>query len=169
MSTGPTAASLANGLPLEALLALVKTEIDLATSLLQTVQQERQALHNLDTDTVGELGRRKQGLAQKLQTACINRDTLLNDWGYPAGSRGAGALLANHPHAGLAEAWQTLADLASQCREENRLVGIAVSRHLLVANQAVQILQSGGHATERLYAASGASTGGAPSNTLAKV
>lgn len=155
--------------PLTTLTDIVRTEIDLAQKLLTTIQNERAALIEQHTDTVNQLGLAKRELSRALDAAGSKRDRLLNEWGFKTGSSGTAALLEQHPDRTLADAWQTLRATATLCKQENSLVGIAIGKHLMVANQAIQVLKSGAKPSEQLYAADGAKTARTAPQTLAKI
>lgn len=152
-----------------ALISTIATEHELSTQLLRTIKQERQAILASDLDTVGKLGDSKRELAIQLESTGHDRDRLLGESGFQTGAHGMNSLLEAHPMPALADAWRGLSELAAQCKEENRLVGMVISRQLLVANQAIQVIKTGASTPERLYAASGEVAQNTLSSTLAKI
>lgn len=155
--------------PLATLTDIVRAEIDLARQLLTTIQNEHAALLEQNADAVNRLGLEKRDLSAALDATGSKRDRLLSEWGFKTGSPGTAALLDQYPDRVLADAWQTLHAVATLCRQENNLVGIAIGKHLMVANQAIQVLKSGARPSEQLYAADGAKTAKTAPQTLAKI
>lgn len=152
-----------------ALISTIAREHELSTQLLHTIQQERQAILASDLDAVGRLGANKRELAVQLEATGHTRDQLLRESGFEVGARGMASLLEAHPLPALANAWRDLSKLVSQCKEENRLVGMVISKQLLIANQAIQVIKTGASTPERLYAASGEIAQNPLSSTLAKI
>ncbi|MBV1932706.1 MAG: flagellar protein FlgN [Porticoccaceae bacterium] len=152
-----------------ALISTIAIEYDLSTQLLRAIQQERQAILASDLDAVGRLGANKRELAVQLESTGHNRDRLLRESGFEIGAHGMSSLLETHPLPALADAWRGLSELVSQCKEENRLVGMVISKQLLIANQAIQVIKTGASTSERLYAASGEVAQNTLSSTLAKI
>ncbi len=155
--------------PVAALTDIVRAEIGLARQLLTTIQDEHAALLQQNADAVNKLGLAKRDLSTALDATGSRRDRLLSEWGFKTGASGTAALLEQHPDHTLADAWQTLHAVATLCKQENSLVGIAIGKHLMVANQAIQVLKSGARPSEQLYAADGAKTTKTAPQTLAKI
>ena len=155
--------------PLIELVNIVSLECDLARQLLSTIEQEHAAVLAPDTNIIEKLSATKNKLASALESTGLDRDGLLKKWGFEAGAQGIIALLKKHPYKALTEAWQSLAELAALCTEENRLVGIIIGKQLVVANHAIQILKTGAQTSEPLYSASGEVSSETLSSTLVKI
>ncbi|PCH53373.1 MAG: hypothetical protein COC20_00290 [Cellvibrionales bacterium] len=167
--SNPATNTTGTNLPMLELVNIVSLECDLAGQLLSTIEQEHAAVLAPNTNVIEKLSTAKNKLASALESAGLDRDGLLKKWGFEAGAQGIVALLKKHPYQALTEAWQSLAELAVSCTEENRLVGIIIGKQLIVANHAIQILKTGAQTSEPIYSASGEVSSETLSSTLVKI
>ncbi|HAD09506.1 MAG TPA: hypothetical protein DCF62_08510 [Porticoccaceae bacterium] len=147
----------------------VRSEITLTQALLDIIAKEHQAIAATNLNALLLLIDKKKTIASSLTEAGAQRDKCIQALGYEATQQGITQLLGNHPESDFAAGWQTLHSVASQCQEQNRLLGIAISKFLLATNQSIDILQGGYQLTQNTYGPKGHVSRGAESSTIAKI
>lgn len=120
---------------------LLTRELELVRAFIASLTQEQEALKRGETDAVAAIALKKNQLIEQLNGVEKDRNTFLQQAGYPGDSNGMKSwLAANGNDRTAAEGWAKLMDLAAQARRINDLNGRLIAMRLQAANQALGIL-----------------------------
>ncbi len=147
----------------------VRSEVTLTQALLDIITKEQRAIAATNLSALHLLIDKKKAIASSLTEAGAQRDKCIQTLGYEPTQQGITQLLDKCPESDFAAGWRTLHSVASQCQEQNRLLGIAISKFLLATNQSIDILQGGYQLTQNTYGPKGHVSRGAESSTIAKI
>lgn len=146
---------------------LLDREIAAAQSLLETLEQETEALGR-DPEALEQAALRKQELVGGMEQLHRQRCELLAQAGCAPSRSGLEKFVARYDLGGrLQERWQRLLALTERCRDNNLSNGAAVELSRMQLRQAVAILHGQSPQTVT-YDASGESQSAGGSRVLAK-
>lgn len=141
---------------MEDFIPLIDKTTALTLKLFDILSAEREALRKQDIAIFEQLVESKLELAQALQAADQQRDSILKNAGFMPGTKGVESLLLKNAHnQALVDSWQAFCVAASLCKEENLLVGTMIRKSQAVTDQALQVLRKGNVDTPHTYSASG--------------
>jgi flagella synthesis protein FlgN len=123
-----------------ALLARLKGEGAAWQALLQTLQDEEQALIAGDADRLTLLNPVKLTQLQNVSDHAQNRHADLRAAGHTPDPAGMGAWLAQHKHPELLACWQQLNTMEREAQALNQRIGALIDMRLTATRQALNVL-----------------------------
>lgn len=125
-----------------ALARLLQEQLDAAGRLNTLLEQEQNALTQVDPATVETLAAEKQQLLERLEDRERQRLELLASAGYAPGNPGMTAFLrANDPDGVLGAKWDRLLSEVRRCRDQNRCNGGILEMTRVRLQHALDILR----------------------------
>ena len=126
-----------------AVAATLQDELQATETLIALMQQEQQQLIDAQVDALPALTERKSVLLAQLSTLTRRRHAALAAAGVRADESGMRDWLAAQDvsSAAVAQSWQLLRSHCDTAREQNRINGMLISRHLVRGQTELNILQ----------------------------
>ena len=141
-------------IPLEALSALLVSELVALRRFCALLAEERRILGGAHADRLPDISTEKSSLAGRLHQLETRRDEFLIQEGFPKGRCGIETWLASRPNPDVERGrWIELQELAAQARDDNEINGRLIDLLLKQNREALSVLLSGG--AESIYGADG--------------
>jgi flagella synthesis protein FlgN len=140
-------------------------EQELMSSLYELMQQEQRSLVAANIDELSELTARKSALVAQLAACAKQRHDALAAAGFPPREEGMDAWLAASGDADAGARWTELLTLTRAAKEQNRLNGMLVNKHLAHTQGALASMRPAAQ-SGNFYGPSGQTTSSAPSRRL---
>jgi flagella synthesis protein FlgN len=109
-------------------------------ALLQTLQEEEQALVDGDADRLASLSATKLARLQAVSDHARNRHSDLLAAGHTPDRAGMGTWLAQQGQPGLPTRWQQLCDMEQTAQATNQRIGALIEMRLGATRQALNVL-----------------------------
>ncbi|WP_317204394.1 flagellar protein FlgN [Janthinobacterium sp.] len=144
----------------------LREETALMGSLLELTRQEQLRLVAADIEELAALTLRKNALVLQLSACAKARHAALGAAGLPAAEEGMDAWLAGPGQdADAAPLWAQLLELTRAAKEQNRVNGMLLNKHLAHTQGALATLRPAAQ-SGNIYGPSGQTTNSAPSRRL---
>jgi flagella synthesis protein FlgN len=139
----------------EKITRLLSTEIEYADQLLETLEQENQALTGNDPEAIKQAVGLKQASLLQMSHQLQQRDQFLRQLSLPEGNQGTDILIGQLPgdHA-TTRLWSDLKQKARELKTQNEINGGIVTLGQRHAKRAMEIL-SGQHSSSHTYGPDG--------------
>lgn len=108
----------------------LQTEFDTMTALLELLKQEQQYLVSADNEALEQATPVKTDMVRQMAAASAERHRALSAAGFPATDKGMESWLGSIADDSAAALWASLLDLTREAKEQNRVNGMLIARHL---------------------------------------
>lgn len=139
-------------------------EIKESNTLLQLLKDEQDVLIRADVEELARLTEEKNKSIARMAELAQRRHRVLAATGFEASEAGMKVWLKSAAPA-AARMWTSLLDVARQAKEQNRINGLLIGKHMARTQAALNILH-GGQQAGNMYGPNGQSTGQAGSRKL---
>jgi flagella synthesis protein FlgN len=100
------------------------------TILLDLLKQEQENLVSADTEALEQATPAKTDMVRRMAAATSERHQALAAAGFPASDSGMESWIAASADDSAASLWNALLDLTREAKEQNRVNGMLIARHL---------------------------------------
>ncbi|HEU4853599.1 MAG TPA: flagellar protein FlgN [Telluria sp.] len=100
------------------------------TVLLDLLKQEQEYLVSADTEALEQATPAKTDMVRQMAAATSERHQALSAAGFPGSDKGMESWLAANGDERAASLWNALIELTREAKEQNRVNGMLIARHL---------------------------------------
>lgn len=148
---------------------ILRSERDALVDLQSTLDKERKAVLDQDSDALSEIAQKKRTLVNVLGESSEHRSLLLQQYGVEHDKKGMVALLELcNPSDELTALADQVNSLSEQCKIENLNNGLRIRKTEQYVRRAIQILRGEGSRHPELYDSGGETTTGNAFRILGK-
>ena len=108
----------------------LQTEFATMTVLLDLLKQEQEYLVSADTEALEQATPAKTDMVRQMAAATSGRHQALAAAGFPASDKGMESWIGATADASATSLWNALLDLTREAKEQNRVNGMLIARHI---------------------------------------